>query len=308
MPNPDPHAATPKPSHTLLYARIAIILAGVLWSSSGLFAKLHTFDDWPEDRRGIALSFWRACFATLAMLPFVRKVTFRWELLPMGICFALMVASFLSSMIIGSSANAIWLQYTAPAFVLLGGFLFWRERWDRRSPLLFVPAMLGVAYILYFEIQQLQTDRAAWAVALGLFSAITYAIVVLCIRHLRHVDTAWIVVVNQSMTVLCLLPWVIAWGIVPSGSQWLWLALFGALQMALPYLLFSWGLKHVPGAEATLLTLVEPILVPVWAYLTRGEEPKVWTIHGAGIILLGLLLRYGLELYEQRQAGKKNVY
>ncbi len=167
--------------------------------------------------------------------------------------------------------------------------------------------MLGVAYILYFEIQQLQTDRAAWAVALGLFSAITYATVVLFIRHLRHVDTAWIVVVNQSMTVLCLLPWVIAWGIVPSGSQWLWLALFGALQMALPYLLFSWALKHVPGAEATLLTLVEPILVPVWAFLTRGEEPKAWTIHGAGIILLGLLLRYGLEMYEQRTGKSKLV-
>ena len=64
--------------------------------------------------------------------------------------------------------------------------------------------------------------------------------------------------------------------------------------MALPYLLFGWGLKSISSNEAVTIGLLEPILVPVWAYFTSGEIPKPWTVWGAAIILTGLVLRYSI--------------
>ena len=40
------------------------------------------------------------------------------------------------------------------------------------------------------------------------------------------------------------------------------------------------------------LGMIEPILVPLWSFLVRGEVPRWWTIAGATLILGGLLLRY----------------
>ncbi len=282
-------------------SRLAIIVAGFLWSTSGLFGKLGTFEDWPLEKRGLLLSFWRAGFAALFLLPFVRRPRWRWELLPMGLCFAVMVVSFLSSMTWGTSANAIWLQYTAPCWVLLAARFVFREPWEAGAWSLILPALVGVALILFFEFRSLQGEWAMLAVLSGLVSAITYALVVLFLRRLRAENSFWLVAMNQSLTALFLLPFVVSWGIWPSLTQLLWLALFGVLQMALPYLLFSWGLKQVPGHEATILTLVEPFLVPVWAYVMIGEVPALWTIAGAAVIVFGLTLRYVLTARRTRR-------
>jgi drug/metabolite transporter (DMT)-like permease len=62
--------------------------------------------------------------------------------------------------------------------------------------------------------------------------------------------------------------------------------------MGLPYLLFARGLQSVTSQEATLIGLLEPVLVPFWAYLARRELPEAWTIAGGAMILAGLAIRY----------------
>lgn len=292
--DPNPHPAT-KPT-PLWLSRLAIIVAGFLWSTSGLFGKLGTFEEWPVEKRGLLLSFWRAGFAALALLPLVRRPRWRWELLPMGFCFAVMVVTFLSSMSWGTSANAIWLQYTAPCWVLLAARFVFREPWEPGAWGLILPALVGVVLILFFELRSLAGEWAVLAVISGLISAMSYALVVIFLRRMRTENSFWLVAMNQSLTALFLLPFVVVWGIWPTTTQLLWLALFGVSQMALPYWLFSWGLKQVPSHEATILTLIEPFLVPVWAFVMIGEVPALWTIAGAAVIVLGLTLRYVLAV------------
>ena len=59
------------------FGRLCIVAAALLWSTNGLFVKSHVFDDWPPDRRGTLLAFYRALFAGVLLLPFVRKP--RWD-------------------------------------------------------------------------------------------------------------------------------------------------------------------------------------------------------------------------------------
>jgi drug/metabolite transporter (DMT)-like permease len=72
------------------------------------------------------------------------------------------------------------------------------------------------------------------------------------------------------------------------------LAVMATFQFAIPYVLFARGIAHVPGAEASLLALIEPVLNPIWVALFYGEDPTVATIIGGAIILLGLALRYAV--------------
>ena len=72
------------------------------------------------------------------------------------------------------------------------------------------------------------------------------------------------------------------------------LVLMAAVQFALPYVLFTVGLKLVSGAEASLIALIEPVLNPIWVALLLGEQPTAATMAGGAVILLGLLLRYAV--------------
>jgi DME family drug/metabolite transporter len=275
----------------LAQARLLILAAAVLWSFSGFFAKAPYFSDWP----GPAMAFWRAAFACVVLVPLVRKPTWTWKLVPMAACFAVMNYTYLTAMMKGSAANAIWLQCTAPTWVLLVGVLVFGERANWRDGLLLAFAAAGVAVILWFESQGESVAAVLWGLASGVF----YAGVVLSLRQLRAIESAWLATVNHSVTALALAPFGLAgfWASSalapwPSGVQWALLAGFGIFQMGLPYVLFARGLKSVPGHEAAGLGLVEPVLVPVWVYLAWGDKPAWWTLVGGGLILVGLLLRY----------------
>jgi drug/metabolite transporter (DMT)-like permease len=62
--------------------------------------------------------------------------------------------------------------------------------------------------------------------------------------------------------------------------------------MGLPYWLMSRGLRSVSPQEAGAITLLEPILNPVWAYLVANEEPPLATVFGGLFILGALAWRY----------------
>jgi drug/metabolite transporter (DMT)-like permease len=60
------------------------------------------------------------------------------------------------------------------------------------------------------------------------------------------------------------------------------------MQIAVPYILFSAGLRHVAALRATLLAFMEPILNPIWVMLGTGEVPGPGTIAG-GLVILSCL-------------------
>ncbi len=292
-----PYASKPLDSETptqgapsLLTARLLVLVAAVMWSSSGFFAKFHLIDDWPGPLR----AFWRAAFACVILLPLIRRPQWNWRLIPATATFAAMNYTYLTAMAKGTAANAIWLQNTAQMWVLIIGVLVFRERAILRDWLAVILCGLGIVFILAFEAQ----GKSMEAVIYGLFSGLFYAGVVLSLRQLRDFESAWLIGLNHLVTALVLSPW--AWTSYHSGehwpSGWLWLLLagFGILQMGLPYVLFARSVKTIPGHEAAGIGLLEPLLVPIWAYfVTAGQDvPKWWTLAGGGLIFAGLVVRY----------------
>jgi drug/metabolite transporter (DMT)-like permease len=278
--------------------RLLILVAAVMWSTSGFFAKSPFFIDWPLQLdgmpvRGPLLAFWRSVFAAIVLLPFVRRPRWTPKLIPMVLAYAVMNYTFLNALTLTTEGNAIWLQHTAPVWVFLVGVFVFRESVHPRDWWLLVFCVLGVGLILSYEVR----GQSLPGVIFGLLSGASYAAIVLSLRHLREEDGAWLVMLNNLVTAVLFLPFVVYYDIWPSGEQTLYLAGFGMFQMGLPYLLFARGVQRIVGHEAAGIVLLEPILVPVWVFIAwrhspTYEAPQWWTLAGGGCILVGLLLRY----------------
>jgi len=148
--------------------------------------------------------------------------------------------------------------------------------------------MAGVA-VLFFG--NYRPGGNATGLALALVSGAGFGLFMLWQRRLREIDPLLLAGLNNAGATLILfaaIPWM---GGVSAASV-LTLVGMGVVQIALPYALFTWALQRVPGPEASLLTLVEPVLNPVWVALFAGEVPSRATAAGGALILAALVLRY----------------
>ena len=265
-----------------------VLAAAVLWSLSGAITKSLALDP-------LTIAFYRGVFAGLALIPFVPREhrVFRPAMLPLGLIFCAMTGLFLASMKLTTAANAIYLQYSSTFWVVPLGFFFLGERPDRRALIGIAFAMLGIGVIVGFGHSG---TSAEWrGVLMGLASGVAYSCVVIGMRNFRGLDPIWLSALNNLGGAVSLGAWMtLSQGhpALPNAIQAAVLAVFGVVQMAIPYALFARGLRELDAADAVLICLVEPILVPVWVVLVAREWPSLPTIVGGFLLLAGVVFRY----------------
>jgi drug/metabolite transporter (DMT)-like permease len=285
------------PSQSPARGRLLILAAAVLWSLSGFFVPILRNEtilglNVPEVSPW-HIAFFRVFFAGLILVPTLRPghVSWRPAMLLTALSFAVMNGLLMWSMSKGKTSTAILLQYTAPMWLYLMSITFLRETPDRRSLASVLIGLLGIGLIIW---DGWHNDQTA-IVLMALGSGVAYALIVLGLRILRHESPRWLTIVNHLTAALAVLPVLLLLGIpAPTWPQLLCLLLFGAIQMALPYVLMARGLRSVSTQEAGTLTLLEPVLNGLWAYLVSPEQqtPTKFTILGGLIILGALFWRY----------------
>jgi drug/metabolite transporter (DMT)-like permease len=281
---------------SLTQGRLYVALAAVLWSTSGAFTKILTKDTFLDLNEppitATQIAFFRVLFAGLVLTPTLRRQDFSWRglMLVAAVCFAVMNFLFVTAMDMGPAANAILLQYTAPLWMYLASIWWLGEPADRRSSLALVVGLLGIAVIVGGTWEG-GGQLAVVAIALG--SGVAYAGVMVCLRLLRDVSPRWLTVWNHLCGALALAPflWTMS---LPTWPQLVCLVLFGALQMGMPYWFVARGLRSVSPQEAGAITLLEPVLNPIWAYLVSPatETPAPAILLGGALIVGGLAWRY----------------
>ena len=65
-------------------------------------------------------------------------------------------------------------------------------------------------------------------------------------------------------------------------------------------MLYSIAIKQVTALEASIVTMVEPLLNPIWVFLLLGEQPGIWALWGGGVILTAMAVRYVLPELRRR--------
>ena len=79
-------------------------------------------------------------------------------------------------------------------------------------------------------------------------------------------------------------------------SDWIIIFVLGIIQLGIPYILYTMALRYVQAIDAILVSMIEPILNPVWVYLFVGEKIGEWALVGGVMVLLGSVGRALIKL------------
>ncbi|WP_322796766.1 DMT family transporter [Tepidiforma sp.] len=269
----------------------AILGAAVLWSTGGLFIKWVSLD-------APGVTMWRSLFAALTIAVLVRprlEMPWRTPRLTWGIAvaYALTLVMFVAATKLTTAANAIFLQYTAPVYLLFAGPIFLKEPTTRLDLATVAVAFAGMGL---FFVGRLEGDALAGN-ALALASGVTLAAMFLLLRapgcsaETRPAGmllgnlllVAALAIVNAARAE----PGLFA----PSLRDLAGLVFLGVVQIGLAYLLFGYGMATVGALEASLIGLLEPVLNPVWVLLFLGERPGRWAVLGGAVIIGAVAVR-----------------
>jgi drug/metabolite transporter (DMT)-like permease len=124
-------------------AIIFLLIAAVLWSTSGIFLKLLNWQP-------IAVLAARSLFSSLVFLVYLRRIPrrfTRWQWVA-AISSVLTQLLYITAIQMTTAANAIFLQYTAPIYIILLGYWFLREKPSRADwvAMLVIFAGLGLFF------------------------------------------------------------------------------------------------------------------------------------------------------------------
>jgi drug/metabolite transporter (DMT)-like permease len=274
----------------MLRARLEILAAAVLWSTGGAAIKLTSLSGWQvgAGRSAIAAAFIFLAFREARVRPSPRM----WFA---SAAYAGTVILFSVANKLTTSANAIFIQDTAPLWVVLLSPLLLRER-PTRGELLSIP-VYGAGLALFFLDELSAGQLAGNFVALA--SGVAFA---LCIIGLRGLGGSAVAAVAWGNVLAALVAgplW--ASGPSPGTTDLLLLLYLGVFQLGSAYALFARGVQHTPAVEASLLVLLEPVLNPIWAFLLAGERPGPWALAGGAIVLGATAVRTGLAAMSARR-------
>ena len=277
-----PHAAS----------RWRIIAAAALFSTGGAGIKASSFGSWQVAclRSGIA------ALAILILLPESRR---RWsgKTAAVACAYALTMILFVHANKLTTAASTIFLQATAPLYLLLLGPWLLREP-VRRRDLIFMMALAAGLAMFFVGVDPAGSHAPdplkGNLAALG--SGFCWAFTVTGLRwaargHEPGSGSAVVVVFagNLIACAVCLPP---ALPFAPPSSTDAVLVIYlGVFQIGLAYVLLVRGMSRVPALEASLLMLVEPVLNPIWAWLAHGERPGDWTLAAGVLILVATAIR-----------------
>jgi len=258
---------------------IFIIIAASLWSTSGVMIKTISWQP-------IAILGGRSIFSSIVFLIYLRRLPTKWTRWKLVASAAYILTQFLFiwSTKLTTAANAIFLQYTAPVYVILLALWFLHERPTRIdwSSML----IIFVGMLLFFG-DKLSTD-GFYGNLLAVLSGVTSAFMTVSLRAQKDGVPAESILLANLFTAVIGIPFILKESWTP--TNWLILLYLGTIQMGLSFLLFTNAIKYVPALEANLISTLEPVLNPVWVFLFLGEEPGRFALIGNLIVLAGVAL------------------
>ena len=187
-----------------------------------------------------------------------------------------------------TAANAIVLQFTAPAFVIVFMALIFRVRPTKRDVLTCALVFFGVGL---FFVDGLRTGHLVGDLT-ALLSGVCYAGVFM-MNTAKRADAVSSVFLGQLAAGLFLTPFCLRetdFSAPVLGT----VLILGVFQVGLAYLLLSVGIRHTGAVTASLISGLEPILNPIWVALFYGERISRLAILGA-VIVVGAIVLYNVR-------------
>ena len=220
------------------------------------------------------------------------RTAWTWRAIVVAVPYATTFTLYTLANKLTTAANAIFLQDTAPLYILLLGPFLLKER-TRSADLAFMAALvvgLGLIFGASAAPSETATDPALGNV-LGLCAGVSWAFTVLGLRWLAVRSTARPEHPITAIIIGCLLASAVgapfAFPFAELGvTNLLIVAYLGLFQIALAYVLVTYGIRRISALEASLLLLVEPVFAPIWAWIWLAEVPAPLALAGGALVVL----------------------
>jgi drug/metabolite transporter (DMT)-like permease len=277
--------------------RLKLVAAAMLFSTGGAAIKAVSLGGWQVAafRSGIA------ALGVLALSPLARERRgYTWRAALIGVAYAATLVLYVTANKLTTSADTIFLQSTAPLYMLILGPLVLHERVRRRDLGFMAVVALGLAIFFVGTDQPVRTapDPVRGNI-LAALSGVTWALTVSGLRWMGARESGGggsataAVVLGNLFAFAAGAPF--AFPAAGTAADWIIVLYLGVFQIALAYVLVTAALRVVPALEATVLLLVEPALNPLWTWLVHGERPTRWAIAGGVLIIASTTLKSWLD-------------
>src|SRR5881394_3452469 len=269
---------------------LLVLGAAILWSTGGLFIKATQLS-------AFELSFGRSLLAAITIAILTRGEGFGINKITAitSILYAALLILFVAATKLTTAANAIFLQYTAPVYVLILEPLFYKEKFRLRDLATVAACVAGMSL---FFVGKLRPEDVSGNL-LALASGVCFALFFLLMRHskARDVNRASATIYgNLIACVICAPAFFGAMRRGISAVDFACIAYLGIVQLGLAYLLFTSAMaRGVRSIDASIIGYVEPVLNPLWVFLVIGERPSGWALIGGAIIIASVIVHLLLE-------------
>ncbi len=273
------------PDRTRGVAILAVAACALLWSTGGLFVKLIQWNPF-------AIAGMRSVIGGLVILAFIRKPKFTWSFAQIAgaVCYAGCMVGFVTANKLTTAANAILLQYTAPLWAAILGWIFLKERvhfldWAA------IAVVIGGMVLFFMDSLTLGGMQGN---LLAILSGSFFAGPMVSFRAQKEGSSRESILLSHGLTFLVSIPFL--FGPWPTLAGLGSIAFLGVFQIGLSSVLLTYGVKHVTAVQSLLTAVLEPIFNPVWVFLVLGERPGPRALIGGAIILVAVTVRSILSL------------
>lgn len=260
---------------------LGVVAAAVLWSSGGLLIKLISLT-------AMQLSFFRCLIAAIVILVVFRKQVIYTNGLALinAVFYAAVLILFVYATKTTAAANAIFLQSTAPIYVLIFEPLINKTNYEKINILTIAVCFAGMILFFMGEISPGHMEGNIMALAAG----VAFAAFFLGMRRNKNeYQFSSIFYGNVLVAIICL-PYVLELNTFTFSDAWM-VAFLGIFQIGLAYIFFTYGLRRVLAIEASMISLIEPVFNPIWVFIGYGEIPSETAIIGGIIIITAITVR-----------------
>lgn len=255
------------------------LTAAILWSFGGLLIKL-------VDLNPIAIAGIRSFIAALVVIAFLKRVSFKfsWNKVFGAISYTSMVLLYVSATKATTAANAILLQYTSPIYIAIFGGWLLKEKARLRD---WVTILFIIGGMMLFFMDDISGGSLKGNI-LAILSGVALGFNTIFMRREKDSEPLENVLWGSLLTVIVSAPFMLEK--MPTPMSIVGLILLGVFQLGLAYVLYAKAIKNITALESTFLSLIEPLLNPVWVFLTVGELPGSMSIIGGIIVLVSVTI------------------
>ena len=262
-------------------AIVLLLVAGAMWSLGGLIIKSIPWHP-------LAISGMRGGIAAIVIYAFSKdkKIIITFDKILAACFYTLVVTLFVISNKLTTAGNAILLQYTAPVYVALFGYMFLGEK---STFIDWITILILLGGLTLFFLDDLSFDGYLGN-ALAILSGMSFAALTITLRKQKDNNPSDSILLGNILTLIIGLP------IIMSETSFnlhsiILILILGIIQLGVPYIFYTTAIKHVTALDAIIFPIIEPILNPILVFFILGEALGPWAFLGGSLVLGSVVLR-----------------